>query len=55
VVVAINRDFDRLANVDPSCGMGDLSEKIRLAHDGFVSYARDFAALVSAEVKLGLN
>jgi methyl-accepting chemotaxis protein len=36
-------------------GMGDLSEKTRLAHDGFMSYARDFAALVNAEVKLGLN
>src|SRR5882724_2448739 len=55
LVVAINRDFDRLQMLTRAGGMGDLSEKIRLAHDGFVSYARDFAALVSAEVKLGLN
>src|SRR5216684_8346473 len=55
LVVAINRDFDRLQILTQAGGMGDLSEKIRLAHDGFMSYARDFAALVSAEVKLGLN
>jgi len=55
LVVAINRDFDRLQMLTKAGGMGDLSEKIRLAHDGFASYARDFAALVSAEVKLGLN
>jgi methyl-accepting chemotaxis protein len=55
LVVAINRDFDRLQMLTRAGGMGDLSEKIRLAHDGFAGYARDFAALVSAEVKLGLN
>jgi methyl-accepting chemotaxis protein len=55
LVVTINRDFDRLQMLTQAGGMGDLSEKIRLAHDGFTSYARDFAALVSAEVKLGLN
>src|SRR5882672_7826175 len=55
LVVAINRDFDRLQMLTKAGGMGDLSEKIRLAHDCFASYARDFAALVSAEVKLGLN
>jgi methyl-accepting chemotaxis protein len=55
LVVAINRDFDRLQILTQAGGMGDLSEKIRLAHDGFMSYARDFTALVSAEVKLGLN
>src|SRR5882757_2441384 len=55
LAVAINRDFDRLQMLTQAGGMGDLSEKVRLAHDGFVSYARDFAALVSAEVKLGLN
>jgi methyl-accepting chemotaxis protein len=55
LVVAINRDLDRLQILTQAGGMGDLSEKIRLAHDGFMSYARDFAALVSAEIKLGLN
>src|SRR5450631_561770 len=55
LVVAINRDFDRLQMLTRAGGMGDLSEKIRLAHDGFAGYARDFAALVSAEVKLGPN
>jgi methyl-accepting chemotaxis protein len=55
LVVAINRDFDRLQMLTRAGGMGDLSEKIRIAHDGFAGYARDFAALVSAEVKLGLN
>jgi methyl-accepting chemotaxis protein len=55
LAVAINRDFDRLQMLTRAGGMGGLSEKVRLAQDGFVSYARDFAALVSAEVKLGLN
>jgi methyl-accepting chemotaxis protein len=55
LVVAINRDFDRLRALTQSGGMTALSEKVRLAHDGFKSYAGDFAALVSAEIKLGLN
>jgi methyl-accepting chemotaxis protein len=55
LVVSINRDFDQLQMLTQSSGMSALSEKIRLAHDGFKSYARDFAALASAEVKLGLN
>jgi methyl-accepting chemotaxis protein len=55
LVVSINRDFDQLQMLTQSGGMSGLSEKIRLAHDGFKSYASDFAALASAEVKLGLN
>jgi methyl-accepting chemotaxis protein len=55
LVVSINRDFDQLQLLTQSGGLSGLSEKIRLAHDGFKSYARNFAALVSTEVKLGLN
>jgi len=55
LVVSINRDFDQLQMLTQSGGMSGLSEKIRLAHDGFKHYASDFAALASAEVKLGLN
>jgi methyl-accepting chemotaxis protein len=55
-VVAIDRDFDRLQMLMmQSGGIGDLSEKVRLARDGFKRYASDFGALVSAEIKLGLN
>ena len=55
LVVVINRDFEQLQTLVQSAGMGGLPEKIRLAHEGFKSYAGDFAELVSAEVRLGLN
>jgi methyl-accepting chemotaxis protein len=55
LVVTIDRDFDRLQALTQSGGMNGLIEKIRLAREGFKSYATDFAALVGAEVKLGLN
>src|SRR5713226_9762899 len=55
LVAAINADFDRLQALMQSGGMSDLSDKIRLAHDGFKNYASDFASLVSTEIKLGLN
>jgi len=55
VVVMINRDFDQLQAVVQSAGLSSLSEKIRLAHDGFNSYANVFSALVRDEVKLGMN
>ena len=32
-----------------------MTEKVKLAHDGFKKYAADFANLVGAEIKLGLN
>ena len=32
-----------------------LREKVKLVHDGFKKYAADFANLVGAEIKLGLN
>ena len=55
VVVMINRDFDQLQAAVQSAGLSSLSEKIRLAHDGFNSYANVFSALVRDEVKLGMN
>jgi len=55
VTVAVNRDFDQLQSLMQAAGMSGLVEKIRIAHDGFRSYAADFAALVAAEIKLGLN
>jgi methyl-accepting chemotaxis protein len=55
LTVVINRDFDQLQMLTQSGGMSGLSDKIRLAHEGFKNYAGDFAALVQAELKLGLN
>jgi methyl-accepting chemotaxis protein len=55
LVVTIERDFDQLQTLVQSSGLSSLSGNVRLVHDGFKSYASDFAALVSAEVKLGLN
>src|SRR5450755_1380390 len=55
LTIIINGDFDRLQGLMQSGGMSGLAEKIRLAHDGFKNYAGDFAALVIAEGKLGLN
>jgi methyl-accepting chemotaxis protein len=55
LVVAIDREFDRLQALTQSAAMNGLSDKVRAAHDGFKSYAADFAALVNAEIRLGLN
>src|SRR5450432_274284 len=55
LTIAVDRDFDRLQELTQSGGISGLADKIRLAHDGFRSYASDFAALVIAEGKLGLN
>jgi methyl-accepting chemotaxis protein len=55
LTVAVNRDFDQLQSLMQAAGMSALAEKIRVAHDGFRNYAADFAALVAAEIKLGLN
>src|SRR5258707_1413303 len=54
-VATIDADFDRLLTLTQSGGMSDLSDKVRLAHDGFKNYASDFASLVSTEIKLGLD
>ncbi|MEA2963685.1 MAG: methyl-accepting chemotaxis protein, partial [Alphaproteobacteria bacterium] len=55
LVVVIERDFDRLQAMIKAGGMSDLADKIGRAHDGFKRYAADFAGLVAADVKLGLN
>ena len=55
LVGPINRDFDELERLTASGDTRALSDKIRQAHDGFKLYASDFAALVTAEIKLGLN
>src|SRR5450631_2940757 len=55
LTIVINRDLDQLQMLTQSGGMSGLSDKVRLAHEGFKNYAGDFAALVQAEVKLGLN
>ena len=55
LVFVVDRDFERLQTLTQAIGVGGLSEKVRLARDGFKSYAGDFAALVQAEIKLGLN
>jgi methyl-accepting chemotaxis protein len=51
----INRDFDEVERLMSGGGMGALSDKTRQAQDGFKRYAADFNALVTAEIKLGLN
>ena len=55
LVVTIDRDFDRLQSLIQSSGVSALSDKVKLAREGFKSYAGDFAALVTVENKLGLN
>jgi methyl-accepting chemotaxis protein len=55
LVVAINRDFDRLEALTTSGEFAPLHDKVKVAHDGFQKYAADFASLVAAEIKLGLN
>jgi methyl-accepting chemotaxis protein len=55
LVVKIDRDFDRLEGMTGAANLGALTDKVKLAHDGFKKYAADFAGLVSAEIKLGLN
>jgi len=55
LMVTIDRDFDRLQTLIQSSGVSALSEKVKVVREGFKSYASDFAALVVAELKLGLN
>src|SRR3954462_9186423 len=54
LVVVIDRDFGRLEAMTKAGELGALFDKVKLAHDGFRKYAADFAALVTAEIKLGL-
>ncbi|OAF16993.1 methyl-accepting chemotaxis protein [Bradyrhizobium neotropicale] len=51
----INRDLDEVERLMSAGGMSALSDKTRQAQDGFKRYAADFAALLGAEIKLGLN
>ena len=55
LVVKIDRDFGRLEDLTRAADLGALTEKVRFAHDGFRKYAADFASLVGAEIRLGLN
>jgi methyl-accepting chemotaxis protein len=55
LVVVIDRNFDRLEALTKSSGLGSILEKVKSAHHGFKKYSADFAAQVSAEIKLGLN
>ena len=55
LVVKIDRDFGRLEDLTKAANLGALTEKVKLAHDGFRKYAADFVNLVGAEIRLGLN
>ena len=55
LVVKIDRDFGRLEDLTRAASLGALTEKVKLAHDGFRKYAADFVNLVGAEIRLGLN
>ena len=52
---AIGRDLQQLKSLVRSGGFNEISDKIEIAEKGFGSYAKEFAALEQAEVKLGLN
>lgn len=51
----INRDFDEVERLMAAGGMSALSDRMKQAQDGFKRYASDFASLVAAETRLGLN
>ncbi|SEN43303.1 methyl-accepting chemotaxis protein [Bradyrhizobium sp. OK095] len=51
----INRDFDEVQRLMAVGGMSTLSDKMKRAQEGFKRYASDFATLVAAETRLGLN
>jgi methyl-accepting chemotaxis protein len=55
LAVKIDRDLGRLEGLTRAADLGALTEKVKLAHDGFRKYAADFTNLVGAEIKLGLN
>lgn len=55
LVGPINRDFDEAERLMVAGGMSALSDKMKQAQEGFKRYASDFAALVAAETRLGLN
>ncbi|MBW7971760.1 HAMP domain-containing methyl-accepting chemotaxis protein [Bradyrhizobium sp. BR 10289] len=51
----IDRDFDEVQRQMAAGGLSALSDKMKSAQEGFRRYASDFAALVAAETRLGLN
>ncbi len=53
--VVIDRGFEQLKTSVRSGGIDDILGKIGVAHGGFNTYAKSFAALVQADVRLGLN
>ena len=55
LVGVINRDFDKQFAMMKAGGFSALADKTKTAHEGFKSYAADFAGYVAAETKLGLN
>ncbi len=55
LMVRIDRDIDSLQGLMQSSSMSALRDKVKVVRDGFKSYGADFAALVVAELKLGLN
>ena len=52
---AIERDMERLKSSARSSGFADIVGKVELMQRGFADYAKNFTALVQAEIKLGLN
>jgi methyl-accepting chemotaxis protein len=52
---AIERDLERLKSSARSNGFNSVVEKIDVVQRGFANYAKSFAALTQAEIKLGLN
>jgi methyl-accepting chemotaxis protein len=55
LTAAIDNGFEQLKALVRSGGIEDILEKISAAHGGFNNYVKSFAALVQAEVRLGLN
>jgi methyl-accepting chemotaxis protein len=51
----INRDFDEVQRLMAAGGMSAMSDRMKQAQEGFKRYTSDFAALVAAETRLGLN
>ena len=52
---AIERDMERLRSLAQSGGFNVVVDKIATVQRGYANYARNFAGLVQAEIKLGLN
>src|SRR5256884_7981456 len=55
LVVKIDRDFSRLEDLTKAADLGALTQKVKIAHDGFRKSAADFAGRLIPEIKLVLN